>query len=863
MNTIYIINNVNSDFIESHCNVDEWVKIETDEIISNALFKHYKGKFPPNAKIYHEFISTSHEVTPISKDKASIERLHSLTGTFYVIEYPAMSALVSIIVAVVVAVAALAAAFLLAKKAAVPNSSARAGNTQNTSSNNELSNRTNKARPMERIPDIYGTLWATPDLLSTSLIIFINNQEIEYTLLCLGRGEYTIRNVRDGETNIAEVLGTSVEIYKPYTDIFIDKPYYQIGQTIDAEYMVMSMRSNSVNGQTVLAPNAGNYKGANDTYFIYPNIMQLSRNVEGSFNVGDKITISNASFTNSGTDFDFNGSYVIESLYNTQLSLANPAAVSASWDALSGIGGTSPATSAVINVYETSWLGPFILNSKDLEEIYCNVVGLSGLYKDSGKKQYAVNVQLEVEIFYLNTQLKPKGEAILEQFWVYGSEITKDIRAATYIYKLETPGPVQIRMRRLTNKDTAFEGSVVDEVKWRDLYGIKRYTKGEFGNVTIIKIRQVATAGALALKERKLNMLVTRNLPKRLADNQFSTELYPTNNVADELCAIALDPFIGGRTLDELDIENIYDTIDEVITYFGTEKAGEFSYTIDSTSLTFEETVSMVANAAFCRGYRRGNKIKLTFERENNESSLLFNHRNKLPDSEIRTINCGPTDDRDGVIFEYTSPDDDALLSIYIPEDRSYVQPQQYESVGIRSYIQAYLHAWRNFNKLKYQRTSIEFDGTDEGHLLLIGDRILVADNTTNKTQDGEIINQKGLTVYTSQRLKFETGKTYYGFFQLSDGTIQAIQVFEDLSNDVGNSMLLLIPPRIPFVYDKDGFTSTTYLISEEHPGDVDAFLITEIDSNIDFTTTLRCVNYDRRYYEKDKDYIKGLIIES
>ena len=75
-------------------------------------------------------------------------------------------------------------------------------------------------------------------------------------------------------------------------------------------------------------------------------------------------------------------------------------------------------------------------------------------------------------------------------------------------------GYCRVRVKRTTNSDTNFEGTVVDEVKWRDLYAMSPVTQQHFGDVTTVQSVTYATDGALAVKSRKLNMEVTRKLPR-------------------------------------------------------------------------------------------------------------------------------------------------------------------------------------------------------------------------------------------------------------------------------------------------------------------------------------------------------------
>lgn len=249
----------------------------------------------------------------------------------------------------------------------------------------------------------------------------------------------------------------------------------------------------------------------------------------------------------------------------------------------------------------------------------------------------------------------------------------------------------------------------------------------------------------------------------------------------------------------------------------------------------------------------------LVFEKETEDSTLLFNHRNKLPGSETRTIRFGNDNDYDGIEFEYVSPDDDAILTYYIPSDKSAVNPKKYESIGIRSKIHAHLHAWRIWNKIRFQNATIEFDATNEADLSIIGNRILVADNTRPDTQDGEVTGQNGLVINTSQQLEFKPDVSYVVFLQLYDGTIESIPVAPGPDS---RSMLLSRAPLLPLAVAPELYARTTYILVGNNDKHRRAFLVTEKSPKENLTSTIRGGNYDSRFYEHDKDYTNGLVSE-
>jgi hypothetical protein len=176
------------------------------------------------------------------------------------------------------------------------------------------------------------------------------------------------------------------------------------------------------------------------------------------------------------------------------------------------------------------------------------------------------------------------------------------------------------------------------------------------------KGRLLVYASGAAGRTFSIDQVIVRFRPSSLA---------ATNAADDILVAVSTDPHIGNRPLSELDVDNIYGTVDEVRDYFGHPRAAEFCYTFDADNLSFEETAQTIANAAFCVAYRRGNIIKLNFEKATEDSTLLFNHRNKLPGSEIRTVRFGNLNNYDGVSLSYVSPEDDAIVTYYLPENRS------------------------------------------------------------------------------------------------------------------------------------------------------------------------------------------------
>lgn len=930
-----------------------------------AFLKEELGAhFPPGSRITDG--ASGQDVTP--KAPEDIAALRGMAGPFVVEIAPGE---VGFWTALAVAVASSTASMILASIFAQDPPNATARNVQQESPNNGLSERTNKVRVNGRVPDIYGQVRSTPDLLAPPYKVFENHVEKEVAYMCVGRGAYQIHDAREDTTLISQISGASVEVYAPFTSPNSgDAPQLRIGNAIGSPVFT-AKRQNGVNGQTLLPQDAGRVV-RKATRFESPNVvksmdgnvdfneyfvagdsvtitdatqfagtfsfspdgsaqlfteavtrptwgeLRFSGNHSADWSSGDVVTLSNATITwedgaggsyftdvagsyltqfvtyNSGSDettirldivhnnsawgvggnfgagyptlsrpsgvvqFDLSGTYTINTITSSEISLDNPSAVNPGWTTMTDdYGGQSNLLNPVIVTTGERWVGWFSIESlRPITRIISNVIALNGLYKDDGRQQYRRDISYRIEVQRLDELGSPTGTILAFDRTIFGSAVTRSTRADTMDVQLTGAASSRwrVRARRLTNSDTEFEGSVVDEIKWRDLYACNSVDQAHFGDVTTVQSVTFATDGALAIKERKLNLLVTRKLPQRISGSSFTTELFPTTNVADILSAICLDPQIGNRPAAEIDFDNFYQARQDIVSYFGVDIA-QFNYTIDSDNLSFEETISMIAEAVYCRAYRRGSVIRLFFERQTDDSSILFSHRNKLPGSEQRTE--GSAAENDGVEYQWINPANDAAETIYLPADRSAVNPKRIESIGVRIEAQAKIHAYREWNKQLYQDNVTEFDALPEANLLTISERILCADNTRGQSQDGDIVAVDGSNprlVTLSQAFDWSSGSSLRIFLQNKDAVVESMGVSSGGSPRVA---LLERVPRTPVVVRGEAYNATSYVIaSGVNSRQAQPFLLTEKGTpNDDGTIPLTAINYDDRYYQNDFDF--------
>lgn len=939
-----------------------WEEFETDDVC--ALLAEKFPTWPTTARIFDlegfgdwtraaalidPSVLARRDVTP--RDEGGVERLAHLKGPLMVTIPPGDP--ITAIIAVVSVVLGIAAAFLLMPK--IP------GVQRQPSPNNALSDRTNQARPNGRIADIFGTVESTPDLLMVPYSVFENNIEVEVAYMIVARGIYAISRVRDGDTSIASIAGSSAAIYGPNTSPNSgDPPQLQIGAAITEQVMSV-VKLNDVNGQTLKPSNLNRVQGEDSIRFVYPDSIETNDTsiiFSDFFSAGDAVTINQADIsgdsgivgttadarfndageiefdtldpstafaagenitiingTYAGDDglggtlyVDLTGTYLISSVTSTKVILDTPSATNSDWNLITdypanrteyrSINFSIPSTTAGINLNGNytvlsvttdtivlnnpdlvnsdwdnlaaltgghtdyvspsisrsteSWVGPFIVNLDDSQHLLANIVALNGLFTLSKKKgqQAAMSVGVTLEATPINSNDAAIGAAETFDATLVGSSTERTTIGYSLWANPTFSGRCSIRMRRTTpTPDDADYGGITDEVKWRDAYGLAPIDQTEFGNVTTVMTRTVATPGALSVKNRKLNMRVTRKLPQRISGSGFGPEV-ATDNVADIICAMAVDPYIGRRSPNEIDVDNIYDTVAEVQSYFGNVLAGQFGYTFDDVDVSFEEMVQTVAQAIFCTAYRQGRVIRLAFEGATENSSLIFNSRNTMPGSQKRTVRFGPLDDHNGVDLDYTDPVDGAQLTFSIPTDRSATSARSADVPGVRSYPLAYWQAWRAWNKVQYQNTAIELEATSEAALVIPKDRILIADRNRPGILQGDIEEEIGTTIEISNPATLDPIKTWTIFLQHIDGTVEALGATSGVDD---YHVVLSAAPRMPLSVDSDHFAKSTYIIVPDDDVQTRAFVLTERQPQSDLTETVSAINYSFLYYQNDE----------
>lgn len=512
---------------------------------------------------------------------------------------------------------------------------------------------------------------------------------------------------------------------------------------------------------------------------------------------------------------------------------------------------TNTSTYEQVTEY-TNWIN---LPDKDSTQIWCNIIAPGGMYVDTGRGKSTVLVTFKLEVQLLDSSLVPFGPIYSTASSLSGA--TTEERAFTLEYNKPAPGyAVRVRMKRVELYPYGVKGTWIDEIKWKDLYSVTPSAKANFGNKTTIHTVTQATSRATNIQNRQLNCIASRKLPTyngaTFSGAFDSTGLHvsgtisATSKIVNILAAVVADPRIGNN-ISQLDLSQCWGVQQELDAW--SLEAGQFNYTFDSDSASFEETVTLIANAGFCLAYRQNGKIRLAFDKLQPYSTALFTHRNKKPNAETITRTFATDAEYEGVEFSYRDPLKDTMETILLPLDTPVTKYKKFEIPGVRSFTQAWYRANREYRRLLGQRLSIETDCTTDARLLLPNTRIDVVDNTRFKAYDGEVIKQEGMILTLSRDVYFGEG-VHSIILMLRDGSLQSIVCIPGArANQVG----LLSAPYEAIVTEggRDGIR-TIFSFASDSARASQSWLVQEVGMSDNQYIKVKAINYSPDYYYYD-----------
>ena len=582
--------------------------------------------------------------------------------------------------------------------------------------------------------------------------------------------------------------------------------------------------------------------------------VELASNyMETNINFGrmsaDGTGILSAVLTDHDENIDLSGTYTISSVSANDITLVNPASVNPDWLLLSSLTQQQIADmlgrSITFKGTSENFIGWYYAGNKDTEGMMLNFLAANGIYEGDRAKQVAIEVHYQQVVDGV-----PTGQIYKTGISMQGKANNRDQVGATVREALPFTGQFRFRAKRIN--DNGSSANLIDDVVFESAYSFYETKKLAYKHDTTIRLKRLAIGSGTNASE--LNLPVTRKLYS-YRDGIQSAERIPTSNFADIIINMALDPFIGRFDISEIDVQSLYEVSDEIEAYFGTSKACEFNYTFDNKNSSYQEMAFAVAEAVFCTARRENGKHFFTFEKETPNSLILFNHRNIKPESLTKTNLFSAPDEYEGIEFKWRDATDDyAEAVIKLPHD-GLANYKTIESNGVTNAIQAHLLAHRAWNKMQFNRKTIEFTAYGEADLVTRNDRIAVVDDVFKMLGSGEVEAQNNTVLTLDNDVNLEEGESYVIHLQLKDGSVDVINIVSQLDK---NQVQLVRIPLMPLVIDK--VVNATYSTTKASDQESEAYLIQEKSPSATFETGVSAIKYDTRYYSNDKDHINNLI---
>lgn len=797
-------------------------------------------------EIYYESVGDDTRVTD------DFEAL-KLDGTFHIIEGAGGGAIGAVFSFVGKVLNPILKLLLPSQKASSPT----LDNQQAESPNNSLTDRNNKPRPYQRTYDICGTVQSIPsDLMSVYRMYNRSGKVIEYGYYDVGRDylDTPASGITDGDTLLSDITGSSAAVYAPFTSPNSgDAPQTLVGDPID-QGLYITAAVNEIDGQTLKAQNDLQIDVSGFTVlYVGGGVGRLTSSsgdaaFDDVFIVGDIAFFDEVRSIRPGDDLDLTGNYPVLFASPTVIEVnvssnIGPWTQIASTDGVIGTEGRHQIGPQ--NTYEASLTDWVTVNRIKSERVVANISADNGLYKENNDGKYRASVTAEIQYQAIGDDGLPYGPVYTVQGTVSGR--SSEATGMTIIGELPSPTAFRARARRVTDVDRNFEGQVVDEIKYSNLYGQARDLSPHYGNRTTVHTARRQTPRATAVKQPQLKMIVTEMVFKYRGSGVFDSARTANTQAVQSLIRLMRDPIVGNLNLSAANMDRLLATQSEVESYFQTALAGQFCYTFDSYQTTAQDIITTIAEAIFCSATRRGHSILLDLERPRPGPEMVFTHRSKAPEGEKWTRQFNDKSAYDSLKYSYINPDTNIKETITIPESGG-VKTDTYDSKGVRNYRQAYWHAWRRYQRNKLNRIAVEFVALEEGILALPARPISVVKGSRVSPYDGYVVAVDGLTLVLSQNVEFTDGEDHSLILKRRDGSVQSVPVVPG-GND--RTVIMLSAPQ-EAIYTGNDALKTEFSFGSETRHAAQMIMVSTVEPGSDRTVRITGFNYDMDYYKYD-----------
>ncbi len=418
--------------------------------------------------------------------------------------------------------------------------------------------------------------------------------------------------------------------------------------------------------------------------------------------------------------------------------------------------------SAVVNAPEAGGqdmsdpitLGPYTINNVDTEisRVACDVVfpgGLIGIDQKKGR-EYTVAVHLRVWVEVIDEQGEPTGESIT----IHDNDIRDRTRTAVRLSlaKDVPPGRYRMSIQRTTNTASS------NEVKGCQLGAMRGYLvdNNEYGDVTLLAMRVLATASLSDAASRMVNLLNERLIPVWHPDTGW-TESMITRNPSWAFVDAGRSRYGGDFSDSEIDLNGLH-----YLAGLFDDRGDKFDGRFD-TEQSLWDGLGKIGQVCRSGPVRQGNLIRMI--------------RDQLIETPVQMFGMA---NMQNFSIDYVMHDDrtaDAVKVTYWDEERDYAEttilaelpdgtadnPKEITLFGCTQYEQAWREGMYLAASNRERRQMVSWTTEMEGHIPTFGDMVWVNHDLLGAGQQfgGTVAAVDGDTLTLSQDVTLE-GSNWY-----------------------------------------------------------------------------------------------------
>lgn len=378
--------------------------------------------------------------------------------------------------------------------------------------------------------------------------------------------------------------------------------------------------------------------------------------------------------------------------------------------------------------------GPFVVNDadNDVKRLAVDVSFPQGLYNLNDEGELGgQSVELLFEYRAIDSDANPLPGALWETL-ANPTVSRSDNTPQRITYSIVVPpGRYQVRGQRVSDKPGSTRSA--SQTRWETVRGYAPLN-ANFGNVTLIAMKALATNSLNDNSSKRFNVIATRKLPTWAPGTEWGA-LTATRNPVWSFCDIFRSTYGAKLSSTFLDMPTLH-----ALALIYEEREDWFDWVFDG-SLTVWEASKMPLRVGRALPIPQGSLITAVRDVAQSLPAAVFNQHNIVKGSLKKTLQMFDFQPFDGVIVEYTDPNtwQTKEVSCVLP-GRDGLNLDRTKFPGCTNRSKAYQEGMYMQTRREFQRKTVTFQTGLEGHIPAFMDLISITHDTLRVGQGGMIL---------------------------------------------------------------------------------------------------------------------------